>query len=440
MLDALDHALRPLRIAEGNEHLIEHDVVEDLAASRGKQFGEAPRLRAIPLDQLGETHAPERAQRRPHLDAARATRQLRRVVARVALLRLRRQILRRDRHRGLQRVRIADEREPAVVGHVEPLVRVGRPRVGVGDTGAELRARGSRRGPEAERAVNVHPCARGVRLRANLRNGVERARVHVARLHAHDGRTGNRRQFFQAQAALSVDRHLHDPAASEAEHAERFCDRWMHFLADDDGDRRRAEEALRLDVPACALEHRVPRRGKCTEIGNRRAGDERARRLAREREHVQQPSQRHLLDVRCAGRRAVIRAVLIPRVGQPVGRERRRKRAADDEAKKSRARHAHCRGRAGLVEQAQSRRRVGRVPRQRLVERAQPGDRRRGRRHGAAFQIVEITDRAVRGVAQQCVHGRQAKRIFSGTGRPHCTRTATAPRLSLHTVGGAGER
>ena len=125
-----DHALRLRRLAERDEHLVEHDVVEDLVARGGEALGEARGLPAVALDQLGQPRAAERAQRRPDLDAARAARELGREVGRVAHAARRGEVLGRHRHRRAQRLGVAHEREAAVVRHVEPLVRVGRPGVG----------------------------------------------------------------------------------------------------------------------------------------------------------------------------------------------------------------------------------------------------------------------------------------------------------------------
>ena len=61
----------------------------------------------------------------------------------------------------------------------------------------------------------------------------------------------------------------------------------MRFGAGDDGDRRRAEQPVRLDVPSRALEHGVARRGERGNVSDGRPGDERAGALARKPEHVQ---------------------------------------------------------------------------------------------------------------------------------------------------------
>ena len=70
----------------GDEHLVEHDVVEDLRAALAQQSREQRRLRAVALDQLGDAAAAERAQRGVEREAAGAARGLGRVVVVVALL------------------------------------------------------------------------------------------------------------------------------------------------------------------------------------------------------------------------------------------------------------------------------------------------------------------------------------------------------------------
>ena len=81
-----------------------------------------------------------------------------------------------------------DDGQPAVVGHVEPLVRVGRPGVGVLDAGDEVGATGRRGCPEPERAVDVHPRTGLLGQRDRPGEEVAGAGVHVARLEADDGR------------------------------------------------------------------------------------------------------------------------------------------------------------------------------------------------------------------------------------------------------------
>ena len=200
---------------------------------------------------------PERAERGPDVDAARPARELRRVVGRIAQARLGRQVLGGDRHRRAQRLGVAHEREAAVVGDVQPLVAVGRPRVGEAEALDEVRPARGCGGPQAEGAVDVQPGARRARRLGDRRQRVERAGVEVAGLRAHDGGRRERRQRLGPHAPLPVHGHAHEAVAAEADEPERLDQRRMRLLADHDGDRRRAEQPVGLDVPA--LRARAPR-------------------------------------------------------------------------------------------------------------------------------------------------------------------------------------
>src|SRR5688572_7394153 len=145
-----DDAPRELGLAKGDEHLVEHDLVENLEPGRRETFREAPGLPAMCLDQFGEAGAPERTHGGPHVDAARATRELRREVRRVSMFGLRREILGTDGHRLAQREAVAHEGDAAVIGDVEPLVTVGRPGIGVLHSLDEMGARRGDLRPEPE--------------------------------------------------------------------------------------------------------------------------------------------------------------------------------------------------------------------------------------------------------------------------------------------------
>ena len=82
--------------------------------------------------------------------------------------------------------------------------------------------------------------------------------------------------LIRAHASATVRRHAHDPVAAQAEQPQRLEQRRMGLLAHDDRDRRRAEQAIGLDVPAGARQHDVARRRERGEVRHRRAGDERA--------------------------------------------------------------------------------------------------------------------------------------------------------------------
>ena len=127
---------------------------------------------------------------------------------------------------------------------------------------------------------------------------IEGAGVDVAGLKANYRRSCDRRQCIRPHAPLAVDRHAHDALAAQAQHAERLEQRRMRFLAGDDGNRRRAEQAVGFDVPAHARKHRVPGRGQRGEVGDRGAGDEAGGGFRRQFEQRHQPAQRALLQPR----------------------------------------------------------------------------------------------------------------------------------------------
>ena len=149
---------------------------------------------------------------------------------------------------------------------------------------------GARARPQPEGAVDVHPGPRP-RARGDDRRGrVEGAGVDVAGLQADDRALVERGQRVGAHAPLAVHRHPHDALAAEAEHPERLEQAHVHLVAHDHAQRRRAEQPLRLDVPALAREQRVARGGEAAEVRHRGAGDEADAGAGREREHVEQPA------------------------------------------------------------------------------------------------------------------------------------------------------
>ena len=70
LLNRSDHSTRVLGLAERYENLIEHDVVEHPESGGDEGVGESFCEPAIPLDQIGESGAAQRAQRGPGIDAA----------------------------------------------------------------------------------------------------------------------------------------------------------------------------------------------------------------------------------------------------------------------------------------------------------------------------------------------------------------------------------
>ncbi len=107
------------------------------------------------------------------------------------------------------------------------------------------------------------------------------------------------RQAVRSQAALGVRRYAVNVCAPETEQGQDLEDRAVGFLADDERHLGRAAQALVLDVPPGATQHRVPRRRepggncRCRPEHEGTADSAGARRLL-------QPVQRRLAE-ECAG-------------------------------------------------------------------------------------------------------------------------------------------
>ena len=106
----------------------------------------------------------------------------------------------------------------------------------------------------------------------------------------------------------------------------------MHLAADEDANRRRAGQAVAVDVPAGFGEHVLAGGRERGDVRHLAAGHERERCAVGDAEQLLQPRARDLLDDRCRWTGYVQAGVLIPGGGEPVGGERSRDRAADHEA------------------------------------------------------------------------------------------------------------
>ncbi len=150
-------------------------------------------------------------------------------------------------------VRVGDDGHCAVVGHVEPLVDVDRPRVGPLDPGGEVPGGRCGGGPQPERPVDVQPGAM-VRARVGDRpEVVERASGDIARL-----RTDDRRSVVGGQClcelvgvhpALVVGGYPDRRLRAKAKQPQRGVDRGVSLLATQDADRRRANQPVALHIP-----------------------------------------------------------------------------------------------------------------------------------------------------------------------------------------------
>ena len=133
-LDARDHVARQVVvIAEADEHLVEHDVVQDRDAGLAR---EPVAMRAASAQQRSTRSAtpcrPSDAQRGVDGEAARSARRLGHDSCGSRSPPRRPSDKPRD---SIIEARCAsasrDDDEPAVIGHVQPLVQVARPRVGL---------------------------------------------------------------------------------------------------------------------------------------------------------------------------------------------------------------------------------------------------------------------------------------------------------------------
>ena len=217
------------------------------------------------------------------------------------------------------------------------------------------RARGRRRGARAARSTAAHrpnapstcsqaPCAlAGGR---DLDERVAGAGVDVAGLRAHDRRARRRRR---ARERARPARIRPCPSTGDAprrlrpepEHAQRGQDRGVRLVADHDRDRsaRPAARAPRRPSPTrSSTAWRATARHVVFAIWPPVTKPDAG--LARQPEQLEQPAADDLLDDGRGRGQDVQPGVLIPRARQPVGRDRGRQRAADDEAEVARARRS----------------------------------------------------------------------------------------------------
>ena len=123
-----------------------------------------------------------------------------------------------------------------------------------------MRALRSGGGPDAERAIHVYPGALLVRPGAEVSRAGSNAPVLTlpAWMQTIAGPSSAGRFSARMRPWSSTGRRMTrwwpKPAHAQAAHQRR-----MRFIADDDGDGRRAEEAVGLDIPAHALQNGVAR-------------------------------------------------------------------------------------------------------------------------------------------------------------------------------------
>lgn len=106
----------------------------------------------------------------------------------------------------------------------------------------------------------------------------------------------------------------------------------MGLITHDDFDRRRAKQAVALDVPTSLFEKPVARGGKSREIRHLRARDEPSAPVLGKAKQLLEPARRNLLDRGGHWRHGEHLGVLVPGGHEPIGRSRNRQAAACHEA------------------------------------------------------------------------------------------------------------
>ncbi len=292
---------------------------------------------------------------------------------------------------------------------------------------------GTRGRPEAEGAVDVQPCTGPCDGIGDLRDRVERARVDLAQLGAHDRRpvaAGQRvSESGHIHPSLVVGRNLDDRCRSEAEQPKRAVDRDVAPGTAENPDRGRSGQSVALEVPAGVRQHRVPRGGEAGRLGHLAAGGEREGRVVRDAEELLQPAAHDLLDDR-GGRAACVQAgVLVPGRGEPVGGESRRHGAADDEAEVAAARNRDDAGSGRFGELLDDCHRIGRSVRQRAAEcltQLVHGD---GRPDGPLFERVEEVARELCGSVEELALAHAARSFSKRAGSSYGPTSARYSRF-----------
>jgi hypothetical protein len=195
------------------------------------------------------------------------------------------QVVRLDTEDGYQRRRVPHQRDPTVVGHVHGLVRVGGPGVGcvhaLGQV-AQPRAGG---GPEAKRAVHVHPYVVAARDFDRVGEGIEGTAVHLAGLKADDRRPGpgfkDGGEPRRLEPALAVGGYFAHGALTESQETGRPVDGVVPVPAHRDPDSGRLEKSLLIDVPTVPNQNRLTGSRKRRVVGHHSAGDQSDRRTER---------------------------------------------------------------------------------------------------------------------------------------------------------------
>ncbi len=320
-------------VAPGPSVVEAHQPLVDLGDADGARVGQSAdpghdgvSVTAAAGDEIGQTGASQLPERSPGGKASRPAGMVRGPVELVAYVGRMHEIARVVLHRGAMILRMGHEGVTAVVRHVEPLVPVGRPRVGQLGPAKEVAQLRHRVAPEAHGAIDVHPRAGFVREGDQLGEGIEGAAVHVARLEHHDRgplRLPVQRipQRVRRELPGGIARQDDDVGDPDAEELCRAGGGAVHFIRGEEPDPGCAGQAFAVDVPSGSRKHRMPRRGQAGDVGHLAAGHQRKRGRRGEAEHVLEPGAADLFDHGGRGTTGVEAGVLVPGCGEPIGSE-----------------------------------------------------------------------------------------------------------------------
>jgi hypothetical protein len=298
LLDGIHEGQRQLVGGRPDQHLVQHDVVEHLQARPAQVRGHGLGVVAGPHDQVGHARAAERAEHGPHLDLPGPLGGRRRVMHGLEAG-AGRQVTGDRRETPAQILRPPDQGDAAVVGHVEPLVRVGGPRVCALKAGGQVGPARVGQGPQSEGAVDVHPRTPLPGPRHDVREGIERARVHLPGLSAYHRRSRHvRRETRGPHPPLVVGRDAADSLSPQPDQSQGPDQRGVGVLPDDHGQLRRPEQPVRLHVPASLRQLPVPGRREGGGIGHGCPGHEHRGAAGRKAEELGQPPGHHLVQAR----------------------------------------------------------------------------------------------------------------------------------------------
>mmetsp|Transcript_37745 Transcript_37745/g.45605 ORF Transcript_37745/g.45605 Transcript_37745/m.45605 type:complete len:238 (+) Transcript_37745:225-938(+) len=211
-------------VAKSYHHLVEYDIVQHLEIPLPQFLRELFGTTMQRDHQFMNPAGSQILQRRPEFHHASPSRHLRRVQHAVAILLIVGQITPRGLKSGHQGVGVGTEQYPVIVGGVQRLVAVDRPRLrfvhALGETG-EGRVGGGPR-PQSEGSVDVHPRTRFHRQIAHRVDGIKAAGVHVARLEYHDSILIQRGERIQTQPSLIIRPHIFHVVQSKSQERNRL--------------------------------------------------------------------------------------------------------------------------------------------------------------------------------------------------------------------------